>query len=60
MIKLSYISQVFKNTLTGELYIAKSKTIAWLYFYDEAKNDTNRNIPTIDDIIEVEYKLGNK
>lgn len=58
--KLNNISQIFKNTLTGELYIAKSKTIAWLYFYNKAKNDTNRNIPTMDDIIEVEYKLGNK
>lgn len=58
--KLSNISQIFKNTLTGELHIAKSKTIAWLYFYNEAKNDINRNIPTMNDIIEVEYKLGNK
>lgn len=58
--KLNNISQIFKNTLTGELYIAKSKTIAWLYFYNKAKNDTNRNIPTMNDIIEVEYKLGNK
>ena len=48
---LNYISYtIFKNQLTGELYTAKSKVKAWLYFYEKAKNSTVRNIPTINDI----------
>jgi hypothetical protein len=53
MIKLNDISQLFKNTLTGELHIAKSKIVAWLYLYDKAKN-TDRNMPMMDDIVEIE------
>ena len=52
MIKLNDISQLFKNALTGELHIAKSKIVAWLYFYDRAKN-TDRNMPMISDIVEI-------
>lgn len=59
MIKLDHISQLFKNTLTGELHIAKSKIVAWLYFYDKAKN-TNRNMPMMDDIVEIKHNLDNK
>ena len=53
--KLSSISHVFKNTLTGEVHIAKNKVMAWLHFYEEAKNDTNRNIPTMEDITPIDH-----
>ena len=51
--KLSSISHVFKNTLTGEVHIAKNKVIAWLYFYEKAKSSTGMNIPTINDITDI-------
>lgn len=42
--------KVFKNKMTGELYVAENKIRAWLYFYEKAKGSTIT--PTINDITE--------
>ena len=51
---INYIShKVYKNKLTGEFYTAENRVRAWLYFYEKAKNCTEMNIPTINDITDI-------
>lgn len=54
---LNHISfKIYRNRLTGEFYITKNKTQAWIYFYEMERNKAAKNFPTMDDITEIWYQ----